>query len=515
MERINIFIIDSGVNINHSAFKNDDLKGFSYSTTGISNNFEDEYGHGTAVYGIIRKVKDIANITNIKINSIEKGIEENILFDLLDYISTNFHPDIINLSCGLNICENLNKFNQICNKLTNKGTIIVSAFDNAGAISYPAAFNNVIGVTTGHFCNNVNEFEYIEDSIVNIAAKGSIQRLAWIKPEYILLGGNSFACAHVTVQIAKYLAEGLKTKEKILNKFKVNAVKIYTVKEGNYECKIPFSIKKAAIFPFNKEMHSLIRFYDMLSFEIADIYDSKYSAFVGSTTTHLLNDPTLKEFTIKSISYIEWDNFDTLILGHLDKLSNLTNNNKLVYNLIKKAIENKKNVYAFDDISKLGINNENIYYPKVNDSNLPPNRFGMLYRISKPVLGVFGTSSQQGKFTLQMKIRRCLQKRGFKVGQIGTEPSSLLYGLDYVYPMGYNSSVYIKEFDAIRYLNYIINQLCLVNKDIIIVGSQSGTLPYDTGNLALFNIPQYNFLLGTQPDAVILCVRNEESSKIH
>ena len=105
-----------------------------------------------------------------------------------------------------------------------------------------------------------------------------------------------------------------------------------------------------------------------------------------------------------------------------------------------------------------------------------------------------------------MKIRRCLQKRGFKVGQIGTEPSSLLYGLDYVYPMGYNSSVYIKEFDAIRYLNYIINQLCLVNKDIIIVGSQSGTLPYDTGNLALFNIPQYNFLLGTQPDAVILCV---------
>lgn len=94
MERINIFTIDSGVNINHSAFKNDDLKGFSYSTTGISNNFEDEYGHGTAVYGIIRKVKDIANITNIKINSIEKGIEENILFDLLDYISTNFHARI-------------------------------------------------------------------------------------------------------------------------------------------------------------------------------------------------------------------------------------------------------------------------------------------------------------------------------------------------------------------------------------------------------------------------------------
>ena len=41
---------------------------------------------------------------------------------------------------------------------------------------------------------------------------------------------------------------------------------------------------------------------------------------------------------------------------------------------------------------------------------------------------------------------------------------------------------------------------------MIIVGSQSGTLPYDVGNLAQFTISQMNFLLGTQPDAVILCV---------
>ncbi len=44
------------------------------------------------------------------------------------------------------------------------------------------------------------------------------------------------------------------------------------------------------------------------------------------------------------------------------------------------------------------------------------------------------------------------------------------------------------------------------NKDIIIVGSQSGTLPYDTGNICHITVPQFGFLMGTQPDCVVLCV---------
>ena len=59
---------------------------------------------------------------------------------------------------------------------------------------------------------------------------------------------------------------------------------------------------------------------------------------------------------------------------------------------------------------------------------------------------------------------------------IGTEPSALLYGMDYVFPIGYNSSVYISGFDVIRYLNYIINILCEKGNDLILVGSQSGTV---------------------------------------
>ena len=72
--------------------------------------------------------------------------------------------------------------------------------------------------------------------------------------------------------------------------------------------------------------------------------------------------------------------------------------------------------------------------------------------------------------------------------------------------MGYHSSVYIQGFDAVRYLNDCMNRISEKENDLILVGSQSGTLSYDTGNIAYYALPQYELLMGTLPDAVVLCV---------
>lgn len=72
--------------------------------------------------------------------------------------------------------------------------------------------------------------------------------------------------------------------------------------------------------------------------------------------------------------------------------------------------------------------------------------------------------------------------------------------------MGYNSSVYLRDYEYVGYLNQIMQNLCEKDVDIIITGSQSGVIPFDTGNLSQFNFAQYNFLLATQPDAVVLCI---------
>jgi len=506
MKKINIIIVDSGVRTNHPKLKNKVLSGFSMVNGMRVDGFEDTYGHGTAIYAIISKCENIANITNIKLTDLEHNVDEEELINVLEYIYEYMTVDIINLSLGITLCTDYHKLKKVCKKITDKGVIIVSAFDNAGAISYPAAFDNVIGVAGNNSCNKTTEFEYINSSVLNVCAKGSIQRLFWYKPDYIMLGGNSFACAHVTLQIASFMFEGVIGIDNIKKAIKEIAISKKDISDKTSNI-IKINIDKAVLFPFNKEMHSLVRFNDMVNFNIVDVYDTKYSAVIGTTTDYLLKD-NVKSFKIKNIKNIEWDTFDTIILGHLDELSNLSSQIDLKSEIVKAALLHKKQIYSFDDISEFITNKDkkNIYFPKVTESDLPPDYFGKLYRISKPVLGIFGTSSRQGKFTLQMKLRKKFLEDGYKVGQIGSEPSSLLYGMDYVYPMGYNSSVYIKENDVVCYLNFLMNKLCLNNSDIIIVGSQSGTITFDVGNIAQFNLSQYSFLMGTQPDAVILCV---------
>ncbi len=467
-------------------------------------------GHGTAIFNIIHsECSDFAKIINFRVLNIENGINADLLIAALSYVYHNIHPDLINLSLGISECDNLQALYDVCSQLTTSGSIIVSAFDNMGSITYPAAFDNVIGVTSGKSCRKIDDFEYFEDSIINIGAKGNTQRLAWDDPPYVFLSGNSFACAHTTAKIAKmiYSSNEKLTKERILDNFKQIAIESHLALNRFIPQNLPFSISKVAIFPFSKEMQSLLRFSHLLDFEIIDVYDTKYSAKVGSTSTHLMNDENIPNYTVKNIDKIDYNSFDTLVIGHMDELSLLLRNEKIVVNLLTEASYHKKNVFIFDDVSNYGFSKcNNLYFPSVNIENIPPNRMGMLHRITTPVLGIFGTSSKQGKFTLQLKLRELLLEEGYLVGEIGTEPTAQLYGMEYVFPMGYNSTVYINHIDTINYINYAMYDLCTQKKDIIIVGSQSGTIPYDYGNIAQFPTYQYSFLLGALPDCIVLCI---------
>lgn len=121
-------------------------------------------------------------------------------------------------------------------------------------------------------------------------------------------------------------------------------------------------------------------------------------------------------------------------------------------------------------------------------------------------MGIFGTSASQGKFTLQLKIRNCFEQSGYSVGTLGTEPSAKLFGFDAVYPMGYRSTVYLNEYESVFMLNRIMQSIEAKNPDIILVASQSQTIANNWGNLGQLPLSQYDFLLGTRPDAFILCV---------
>ena len=507
---INCIILDTGVRHKHKAFKGERLSGFSLKGNHepeVQDDFEDLYGHGTAVFDIIRE-PDI-NITNIRLDGIENGMAETQLIHALQYIDGHCHADIVNLSLGITAGDAKDELYGICRKLYEKGVIIVSAFDNEGAMSYPAAFDCVIGVVTDSECSRKNEFVYYEDECINIGAKGNLQRLAWTEPEYVFMQGNSFACAHVTKQIIQLMKEGISTFEQILLALKKRAKKCcYLNGSQKGECvkkELPAG-GRIALFPFNKEMHSLIRFSDMMPYKISKVYDCKYTGRVGSTTKAVLNDE-VEEINIENICEIDMEAFDAFVFGHFEELEAFYEDGFRI-KLIKRLMEKSKYIISFDELSDYEAfrSNDKVYFPVVREEHVPPNRFGKLFRINKPVIGVFGTSSQQGKFSLQLILRKKFMEAGYETGQIGTEPQAGMFGMDYVFPIGYNRSAHIDEWQTVLLLNSQLKELCDKGKEIILVGSQANTVVYDTGNLNRYTFIQNAFFQGTNPDAVVLVV---------
>lgn len=505
---LNCIVMDSGVSDHHPLIDRNCLTGFSLTihpdgSVERQEDFRDQYGHGTAIYHILQSLKDEVNIINVRIAAIEKeGVDEDALLAALTYVEEHCDADVINLSLGTTCCQQNIRLYEVCKRLDEKGTVLLSAFDNEGAMSFPAAFDCVIGVVSMDECRKTDDFVYIEDSCINLAGKGNVQRLAWTEPQMVFMDGNSFACAHATRQTLQFMLRGVRGRRSILDCFRSAAVAQYRMEpEAPPKKPAGFGWKRAAIFPFQKEMHSLIRYAASLPFEISNVYDLKYSGHVGATTAAIMHDGTVPALTVENIQDICFDSFDALIFGHFTELENLIDE-PLRKNLLDRLLAHGKQVVSFDDVSDW--NYPNVYCPRVTQAEVPPNRMGKLYRIQRPVLGVFGTSSAQGKLTLQLRLRELFLRNQYHIGQIGTEPHSELFGMDYAFPMGYNSSVSIGETDAILYLNHLVHSL--EDRDIILIGSQANTIPYDFGNLDRYTLKQQTFFLGTMPDAVVLLI---------
>ena len=513
-----IVIMDTGIDVNNNKFAG--ISGVAIIR--ISENefkaidskhspecINDNVGHGTAIANIILNHNKCADIFVVKLFDDALVVtDEGKLIFALNYVLQNIDFDILNLSLGLTSVSDDAELHKICEEYRKNNKIIISAFDNNGALSYPASYSDVIGVTSEYFCNNVAEYYTVDDDRVNICANGLRQRVMWKDGTFIFSSGNSYACAHFTGIFSLFFDpfSNVSLQEQIV-KHSFGNLSIDHNPNRNPKDSPVSGYKRAVLFPFNKEMHSLIRFEDNLPFEIIDVYDTKYSARIGASTNLLLNLDSKKNHTIKSIETIDMESFDTLIWGHTDKLflySNPINRKVFLRELLKKG----KQIYSFEDISEFIIDlpeyRDNLFMPIIDDTFISGNPFGKLHIQNKPVVGIFGTSSKQGKFTLQLKLRYELLSRGYKICQLGTEPSSLLYGMDIVFPNGYMSTVSLTTENMIYYLNEALYTKSR-NSDLILVGGQSGVVMRDISNIKNYDYSQIEFIGATQPDICILC----------
>lgn len=449
---------------------------------------EDFVGHGTAVTNIIWNTNKNINIIIFRICDSELNVDESGIVKILEFIDENMTVDIINISAGVTYLYDYNAMNNICFKLSKKGVIIVSAFDNDGAISFPAALDCVVGVDVKKDIRK-EEIIFIEKGKVNIIVSDKYYRTKWLNTKTIIKG-TSFACAYVTgllsLRVSSYF-DNITILRAISSKNKIQKIHENPVKPH-------FSIRKAIIFPINKESHALMRFKDKLTFELVSFYDERLSGKVGKTIFGEI---------IKSYDDIDWkEEFDTVILSCVSELTALTQRN-YVEEIINNARKFGKNIYSFEAIST---SDKFIYYPYIERRNVPIENNMKLHKITIPVVGVVGTSSKQGKFTMQQKIIYYLIQLGYKVGSIVTEPSGYLFEADYVFHFGYQANLNLYPSEYIAILNEMVFDVQKNQKDILITSCQSGVIHYNNSQINEFSILQYSFLLGTLADIYILCV---------
>jgi hypothetical protein len=443
MLEYDVVIIDSGVD---SSITDSPIAGICIEEReeGVfcySNDLSDTLGHGTAIFSVINKSVDAQKIFVIKIVSLLDDLLDTCLLEALNYVKENIMCRVINISLGILYSDYLDELYNLCYNINLRGTVIVSSFVNFGCYSYPAAFDCVVGVDNFEQIMDPKDYYVVENSPINIFAKGRIQRVKAREGSTFFVAGSSIACAHISSMLCCIQLKELNY-ERALSVVKPLATQILS---SSVRCdenkKQLFAISNAIVFPFAKEEHAFLRFSSMLNFNICGYYDVKYSGNIGKKLSDFYEYASSNEY-IRDISSIDLTDIDTIIIGHTDKLNNLLGCDYLK-ELISMAIENSINIVSFDSLAEfedmLITSNVKYYYPSITAQDVPQNSFGKLYKIGRPVVGIFGTSSKQGKFSLQLGLKKELEAQGYKVGTLGTEPHSLLFGFDSVFPMGYNS----------------------------------------------------------------------------
>ena len=157
----------------------------------VDHNYADDIGHGTAVYYLIRNsLRNIdVEIVNVKIFFKDNLLRYDDFVKILEYLYEHEHFDFINISLGVVQCGDVSKMQEICTRLFERGCILVAAYDNEGAVSFPAALDNVIGVDSNL---RVDETKYLESGIVDILCKSKFMRVPWNDGKMTLVKGNSF-----------------------------------------------------------------------------------------------------------------------------------------------------------------------------------------------------------------------------------------------------------------------------------------------------------------------------------
>lgn len=550
MSRFKIAVIDSGIEITHPRLVGCKISGVTFTkkegnVVCMPEWGEDEIGHGTAIAAIIHRLLPEMELVSVRLQTTTNGgVSEDLMCEALAWCLAREDVKVINISMGIADASPSVRFFELCRQAYEKEVVICAAAHNTpGKACYPAYFPYVYGVTTGYIQNKW-EYGYIEDSPLNIVAKGTTQRLAWRNGSYKISSGNSFATAYFTSIVARLRLENPNNSfEELHQKIKQGAnpeicaiqyvskgVGMEILKEvpSEVEGRMIFDIQRGkeyisrvALFPIcEKEIGTVLNFQESCPYEITTYYDYP-RRYKFQNLNHTDDYPVTRR-----IAEEDFERFDTLAVGYfLDQLFDA--NILFGCELIQMAIRKNKHFVIFD---------KDIYRYIQQQLALPENKgytgylymsyvdnevykrmlmFDYLPPVDVPVLLVVGTSNKQGKITTQMRLKKILKAEGYRVSHVTTEPQGLLLGADFAFPFGYKATVSINEDVWGLFMHIVMKGVNHFNRPhLILTGTQGSLIPRDKSNRSLFkkgSVSALHYLTGVLPDAVICAINPEDT----
>ncbi len=537
--KMRIGVIDSGIDISHQRMKQCKISGVSISKNGdfyYDNNFFDNLGHGTGIASIIHKMAPDAELVAIRVFHTILVCTEDIIIEAINWCCIN-NIDIINMSLGIFTKNPKKELYEVCKTAINKGIIIVAAGgDNPGSECYPAFFPEVFGVCSGNIKDRY-QFGKLINEPIEFIARGNMQRIASINGNFTFADGSSYACAYFSGIVANQIK--LETEKLSVIELKNKLLQLATpdvklLKPNNQEKELPLIIQKdldsigrkllnnsskyawigkLALFPASeKEIKAIINFREICEFSI--------TKFLDYPKTINIIDPGI-EVQDWMLSDSELKEFDTLVVGYFYE-NPFQGNVNFGFELIKKAISANKNLYFFDATLKDIIQRQYIstdytgyiYCPVVDWEMYEEIKSFRYQPMQTPVLSLIGTSSKQGKFTVQLKLKEILVKEGYNIAHISTEPQGELLGAVFSFPMGYNPTVQFPQGKwppFLRSLNKAIEYH--IRPDLILSGIQSWTIPTIITEESENTFRSLYYLIGLNPDAVICSINPNDPIK--
>lgn len=197
---IKLAILDTGIS-NKSRITIEKQVSFIDSDEDVA----DLNGHGTALSSIIASSYDDSGLKGVAPDVklyVGKVLDKNgtgQYSDIIEGIEWAIEEDvnIINMSFGGN--EESEILKHAIDKAYNQGILIISSVGNEGNenVTYPAAYNNVIGVGASDFYNQMSSLSNFGNQLELVAPGVNIQTLD-LNGDYVSTSGTSIAASYVS-----------------------------------------------------------------------------------------------------------------------------------------------------------------------------------------------------------------------------------------------------------------------------------------------------------------------------